>query len=43
MEAWQKWVIVIAGIVAIINQWVTGYFLDVIGGAVAAIIALISK
>ena len=43
MEAWQKWIIVIAGIVAIINQWVPGYWLDVIGGLVAAIIALISK
>lgn len=43
MEAWQKWVIVIAGVVAIANYWVPGYFLDVIGGAVAAVVALISK
>lgn len=43
MEGWQKWLIVIAGIVAILNQWVGPYYLDVIGGAVAAIIALISK
>ena len=43
MEAWQKWVIVIAGVVAILNHWVIGYWLDVIGGLVAAIIALKSK
>jgi len=43
MEAWQKWLIVIAGVLAILNQWVTGLYLDILGGAVAAIIALISK
>ncbi len=43
MEAWQKWLVVVAGIVALLDQWVTGYYLNVIGGVVAAIIALISK
>lgn len=43
MEAWQKWLIVIAGIVAIIGQWYPSAYLPVIGGAVAAIIALMSK
>ena len=43
MEAWQKWLIVLAGIVAIIGQWVTGYYLALIGGAVAAIIGLLLK
>jgi|TARA_Y100000310_G_scaffold21744_1_gene20989 hypothetical protein len=38
MADWQKWVIVIAGIVAVVGHWVTGIFLDVIGGAVAAIV-----
>jgi len=43
MKSWQKWVIVVAGVAAIANQWVTGYYLDVVGGAVAAVVALISK
>ena len=43
MESWQKWLIVIAGVVAIVDQWAPDYWLNVIGGAVAAIIALASK
>lgn len=43
MKPWEKWVIVLAGIVAIVGHWLTGYWLDVIGGAVAAIIALLAK
>ena len=44
MEAWQKWVIVVAGVVAVVNHWWGAqYWLDVIGGAVAAIVALISE
>lgn len=42
-EEWHKWVIVLAGIVAIVGQWVTGYYLPVIGGAVAAVVALLMK
>jgi hypothetical protein len=33
-------VIVIAGLVAAVGHWVTGMWLDVIGGLVAAIVAL---
>lgn len=43
MEAWQKWLIFVAGIVAILNHWVIGLWLDVIGGLVAAIVALFLK
>jgi len=43
MKSWQKWLIVVAGIVAISNQWVPGYYLHIVGGAVAAVVALISK
>lgn len=43
MEAWQKWLIFVAGIVAILNHWVVGLWLDVIGGLVAAIVALFLK
>jgi|TARA_Y100000310_G_scaffold342013_1_gene443327 hypothetical protein len=40
MNDWQKWVIVLAGLVALVGHWVTGLWLDVIGGAVAAIVGL---
>jgi|TARA_Y100000034_G_scaffold79823_1_gene95788 hypothetical protein len=40
MGDWQKWVIVLAGLVALAGQWVTGYYLAAIGGAVAAIVGL---
>lgn len=44
MEAWQKWLIVIGGAVAVVGQfWGASYYLPLIGGAVAAIIGLISK
>ena len=41
MSDWKKWVIVAAGVVAIANHWFMGYWLDVVGGAVAAVVALI--
>ena len=41
MEDWKKWVIVVAGVVAVTSHWVPGYWLDVAGGAVAAVVALI--
>jgi hypothetical protein len=40
MEDWKKWAIVAGGVVAIVNHWVPDYWLDVIGGAVAAVVAL---
>ena len=42
MESWKKWTIVVAGLVAVVGHWLTGYWLDVIGGAVAAIVGLMS-
>ena len=33
----SKLLVIIGGIVAIIGQWVTGYYLPVIGGAIAVI------
>lgn len=42
MDAWKKWVIVVAGIVSIIGQFLEpNYYLPFIGGIVAAILALI--
>ena len=44
MDAWMKWVIVIAGLVAVIGQfWGMNYYLPLIGGAVAAIVGLLLK
>jgi len=43
MDAWMKWVIFVAGLLAILNHWVAGYWLDVIGGVVAAVLALLLK
>jgi hypothetical protein len=43
MDAWMKWVIVVAGLVAVLGHWVTGYWLDVIGGVVAAVVGLMLK
>ncbi len=43
MEAWKKWVIVVAGLVAAVNHWVDPkYWLDVVGGVVAAVVGLMS-
>jgi len=42
--SWQKWVIVLGGVVAIVGQfWGAGYYLPLIGGAVAAVVALLMK
>jgi|TARA_B100000315_G_C14563543_1_gene581747 hypothetical protein len=44
MEDWQKWVTVLGGVVAVVGQfWGANYYLPLIGGAVAAIVALISN
>lgn len=43
MEDWQKWVVVVAGVVAVVDQFVPDVFLNVIGGAVAAVVALLMK
>lgn len=43
MQTWHKWVIFVAGLLALLNHWVVGYWLDVVGGAVAAIVALLLK
>lgn len=41
---WKKWVIVIAGLVALIGQfWGVNYYLPAIGGIVAAIVGLMLK
>ena len=42
MEEWKKWAIVLGGVVAVVGQWVTGYYLALIGGAVAAVIGLMA-
>lgn len=39
----MKWVIFVAGLVALVNHWVAWGWLDVIGGVVAAVLALFLK
>ncbi len=41
MDAWKKWLIVLGGIVAVVVEFWPGYYLALIGGAVAAIIGLL--
>ena len=42
MEAWQKWLVILGGVVAVIGQfWGTEFYLPLIGGAVAAIVGLL--
>ena len=41
MNDWKRWVIVVAGVVAVANHWVPGFWLDVVGGAVAAVVGLV--
>jgi len=44
MNDWRKWVIVVAGIVAAVGQfWGMNYYLPLIGGAVAAVVALVPE
>lgn len=43
MEAWMKWVIVVGGLVALVGHWVPGFWLDVIGGGVVAVVGLLLK
>jgi hypothetical protein len=40
-DDWKKWVIVLGGVVAVVGQfWGANYYLPLIGGAVAAVFAL---
>lgn len=42
MDDWRKWVIVVAGLVAVVGQfWGSEFYLPLIGGAVAAVVALV--
>lgn len=42
MDDWRKWVIVVAGLVAVVGQfWGFEFYLPLIGGAVAAVVALV--
>jgi hypothetical protein len=42
MNDWRRWVIVVAGVAAAVGQfWGADWFLPLVGGAVAAIVALI--
>jgi hypothetical protein len=42
-DDWKKWAIVAGGVVAIAGQWYPQYWLPVIGGAVAAVVALLPE
>lgn len=42
MDAWKKWVIVVAGLVSVIGQfWGSTAYLPLIGGAVTVIVGLL--
>ncbi len=42
MEAWQKWLVILGGVVAVVGQfWGSEFYLPLIGGAVAAIVGLL--
>jgi len=41
MGEWQKWAIIVGGVLAIVGQWVTGYWLPVIGGVLALLGGLV--
>ena len=42
MTDWKKWVIVAGGVVAAVGQfWGFDYYLPLVGGAVAAVVALL--
>jgi len=42
MNDWKRWLIVLGGVVAVVGQfWGAEFYLPLIGGAVAAILALI--
>jgi len=48
MNDWRKWVIVLAGVVAAVGQFWGGpsgpnFYLPLIGGAVAAVVALVPE
>ena len=42
MADWKKWAIVAGGVVAVVGQfWGAEYYLPLVGGAVAAVVALL--
>lgn len=41
MEAWHKWLIILGGVIAVVGEFMSGYYLALIGGAVAAIVGLL--
>ena len=42
MTDWKKWAIVAGGVVAVVGQfWGYDYYLPLVGGAVAAVVALL--
>ena len=43
MAEWGKWVAVVGGVIAVIGQWVPGYYLAAIGGVVAVVGGFLSK
>jgi|TARA_Y100000034_G_C6711723_1_gene314434 hypothetical protein len=43
MNDWKKWVMVAGGVAAVAGHWLPGYWLDVIGGAVVVVVALMPE
>jgi hypothetical protein len=44
MDAWKKWVVVLAGLVAAVGQfWGAEYYLPLVGGVVALVVGLLLK
>lgn len=41
--AWGKWTVLVGGVLAIIAQWMPGYYLALIGGLLAVVGALGTK
>ena len=41
MEAWHKWLVILGGVIAVVGEFLPGYYLALIGGAVAAIVGLL--
>tara|TARA_Y100000310_G_scaffold161721_1_gene161630 strand:+ start:13553 stop:13687 length:135 start_codon:yes stop_codon:yes gene_type:complete len=44
MNDWKKWVIVVGGVAAAVGQfWGANYYLPLVGGAAAAVAALVPE
>lgn len=43
MAGYGKWIAVVGGVIAVIGQWVPGYYLPVVGGVIAIIGGIMSK